>query len=295
MMWWTRPSAPGTCARDDDQRDDADRHVDVEDPAPGELLDEDAAEQRADDARHAEHRAEQALVAAALAGRDDVADDRLGADHQPAAAEALDGAEGDQLDHGVAEPRQDRADQEDHDGGLEEDLPAVLVAELAPQRRRHRRGEQVGGDDPGDVRRAREVGDDRRQRGRDDRLVERRQQHPEHQRADDDQDRPVAEPRQRAVVTTGSAAIAGSAVTAGSAAVRRDCGRNGCVVLGHELCFLSDVATTLRKEQSSGSPAASASQARSASWSSASAPPALAQKPIVARITPVATAASNAG
>ena len=31
-----------------------------------------------------------------------------------------------------------------------------------------------------------QVGDDRRQRGRDDRLVERRQEHPEHQRADDE-------------------------------------------------------------------------------------------------------------
>ena len=38
----------------------------------------------------AEDRAEAAHVAAALAGGDDVADDRLGADHQPAAAEALD-------------------------------------------------------------------------------------------------------------------------------------------------------------------------------------------------------------
>ena len=86
-------------AGDDRERDGADRDVDVEDPAPGELLDEDAAEQRADDARHAEDRPEQSLVAAAFAGRDDVADDRLGADHQAAAAEALDGPEGDELDH----------------------------------------------------------------------------------------------------------------------------------------------------------------------------------------------------
>jgi hypothetical protein len=47
--------------------------------------------------------------------------------------------------------------------------------------------EQVGDDDPGEVRRAVQVGDDRRQRRRDDRLIERRQEHPEHQRADDDQ------------------------------------------------------------------------------------------------------------
>ena len=90
---------PGNLDRDDDERDGADRDIDVEDPAPGELLDEDAAEQRSDDARDAEDGAEEPLVAAALAGRDDVADDRLGADHQPAAAETLDRPEGDQLDH----------------------------------------------------------------------------------------------------------------------------------------------------------------------------------------------------
>ena len=90
MTWWTRRRWPGTWLGHDGERDGADRDVDVEDPAPGELLDEDAAEQRSDDARHAEHGAEEPLVAAALAGRDDVADDRLRADHQPAAAEALD-------------------------------------------------------------------------------------------------------------------------------------------------------------------------------------------------------------
>ena len=86
--------------RDDDERDGADRKVDVEDPVPGELLDEEAAEQRTDDARDPEHRPEQSLVAAALAGRDDVSDDRLGADHQPAAPETLNGPERDQLGHG---------------------------------------------------------------------------------------------------------------------------------------------------------------------------------------------------
>ena len=180
-------------SRDDDQRDGADRQVDVEDPVPGELLDEDAAEQRADDARDAEDRAEEPLVATAFARRDDVADDRLRTDHQAAAAETLDGPERDQLGQGLAEPREGRAAQEDDDRRLEEELAPVLVAELAPQRRRDGRGEQVGDDDPGEVRRAVEVGDDRRQRGRDDRLVERRQEHPEHQRADDDQHAAVAE------------------------------------------------------------------------------------------------------
>ena len=74
---------------DDEERHGADRDVDVEDPPPRELLDKDSSEQWPDDAGHTEHRAEDALVAPPLSRRDDVPDDRLGADHQPAAAESL--------------------------------------------------------------------------------------------------------------------------------------------------------------------------------------------------------------
>ena len=67
---------PAEVARDLDRHhgegDDTDRDVDVEDPPPGQLLDEDAAEQRPDNAGHAEHRPEQALIAATFTGRDDV-------------------------------------------------------------------------------------------------------------------------------------------------------------------------------------------------------------------------------
>jgi hypothetical protein len=89
-------------------------------------------------------------------------------------------AEGDQLAHPLRDPAEGGADQEDHDRGLEHELPAVQVAELPVQRRGHRRGQQVGGHDPGQVLDPAEVADDRRQGGRDDRLVERRQQQHEH-------------------------------------------------------------------------------------------------------------------
>jgi hypothetical protein len=206
---------------DHDERNQPDRHVDVEDPAPGQVVDEHPAEQRAHNARHAEDGTEQAHVAAAFAGRDDVADDRLRADHQTTAAEALDRAERDELDHGVAEPGQNRAGEEDHDRGLEEDLPAVLVAELAPQRGRHGGCQQVRGDKPGDVRAAPEVTDDRRQRGRDDGLVQRREQHAEHQRADDEQDRAAAQTRQGAVTIARSACARGQRGAIPSRAHRR--------------------------------------------------------------------------
>jgi len=176
---------PGDGHGDDHERDGADRNVDVEDPAPGEVVDENATEQRADDARRAEDGPEQPLVAAPLAGRHDIADDRLGADEQAAPAEPLDRPEGDELGHRLAEPRQDGPDQEDDNRGLEEPLAAVLVAELAPQRRRGGRREQVCRHDPRKVGLVMQVGDDRRQGGGDDRLVERREEEPEQQCADD--------------------------------------------------------------------------------------------------------------
>jgi hypothetical protein len=83
--------------RGHDQGGQADRQVDVEDPAPARPVGQPAAEQRPGHRRDAEHGPEVALVAAALAGRDDVADDAEGDREQPAAADALQGPEEDQL------------------------------------------------------------------------------------------------------------------------------------------------------------------------------------------------------
>ncbi len=105
----------------DDDRDDRQRHVDVEDPAPV-GLGEVAADQRAGDRRDAEHRAEQALVAAALPGRDHVRDDRERQRHQTAGAEALDAPGDDQLGHVLRQAGQQRADQERAD--REQEAPA---------------------------------------------------------------------------------------------------------------------------------------------------------------------------
>ena len=170
---------------DHDQRDRSDRQVHVEDPAPGQVVDEEAAQQRADHGRHAEDGAEESLVAAALAGREDVADDRQRQHDQPAAAQALQGAERDQLGHVLADSAQHRADQEQHDRRLQQRLSAVQIAELAVQGPGHGRREQVGGHHPGQVRQAAEVAHDGGQRGRDDRLVERGQQQHQHQRRED--------------------------------------------------------------------------------------------------------------
>src|ERR671921_690180 len=58
-------------------------------PAEALVVGQVAADQRAGDGGQAEDRAERAEVLAALPGRDDVGDDRLRQDHQPAAAQAL--------------------------------------------------------------------------------------------------------------------------------------------------------------------------------------------------------------
>jgi len=116
-----------------DQGGDAQRQVDVEDPPPAQLVGEVAAEQRAAHARQREHRPEISLVAAPFAGGDEVADNRNGEHHQPAAAQSLQSPEGDQLAHVLRQAGQHRAGQEDGDRGLEGATPAVQVGQLAPQ------------------------------------------------------------------------------------------------------------------------------------------------------------------
>src|SRR5690606_23648816 len=170
--------------RDDGEGDDPDRHVDVEHPAPAQVFGEQSAEQRAEHAGGAEDRAEQALVAPAFAGRDEVADDRHGQHDQPAAAQPLQGAVADQLRHVLGRAAQHGAHQEDHDGDLEQLLAPVLVAQLAPQGGRGGRGQQIGGDHPGQVLQAAEVADDGGQRGGDDGLIECGEQQTEEQGTD---------------------------------------------------------------------------------------------------------------
>src|SRR5207244_441421 len=120
--------------------------------------------------------ADQALVAAAVPWGDDVPDRREREREEPAGAETLDRPEDDQLRHSPREAAERRADQEEADRDEEERTAAVDVPELPVQRHGHRRGEQVRREDPGVAREAAELADDLRQRGGDDRLVERREQ-----------------------------------------------------------------------------------------------------------------------
>jgi hypothetical protein len=157
------------------------RQVHVEDGAPGDMRRQEAADQRPGDARDTEDRAEQAGVAAALARRHDIANRRLSTHQEAAGAEPLDRAEHDQLGHRLRQSAERRADQEDDERRLQHDLAAVLVAELAVERRDDRRRQEVRGHHPRQVREPAEVADDRRQRCRDNRLVQRCEQQDQHQ------------------------------------------------------------------------------------------------------------------
>ena len=93
-----------------------------------------------------------------------------------------------------------RAEEEDDDREQEEVLAPVDVAELPVERHGDRRREHVRGEDPRVLRDPAEVGDDPRQRGRDDRLVERREQQRHHQPRVDREDPADREVGSRAAV-----------------------------------------------------------------------------------------------
>ena len=152
------------------------------------MLGEEAAEQRTRHVGDAEDDAEVAHVLAPLPGRHDVAHDGLGPDHQPAGPDPLDRPEGDELGHGLGQPGQHGADQEDHDGQLEERFAAVEVAQLSPQRRGDAGGQQVGRHHPRQVVEPVQVAGDGGECRRHDGLVEGGQGHPHHESAEDHQD-----------------------------------------------------------------------------------------------------------
>ena len=181
-------------AHHEQQRRGADRHVHEEDPAPpGDAEDralpgQEAADHGTEDARRAEDGEEVALVPRALARRDDVADDRERQREQPARSEALHGPERRQLPHRLGEPAQRRPDHEHRDGRDEEGAPAVEVGELAVERGADRGRHEVRRRGPGLHRQALQVVGDGADRGRDDRLVQRGEEHARHEAGEDRED-----------------------------------------------------------------------------------------------------------
>jgi hypothetical protein len=164
---------------DDNERNHRNRQVEIERPSPAEEVDEQSADERTDDAAHREDRALVAEPPAELPRRHDVGDDRHRQRAQPARADALDEPEHEELVDRLCDPAQHGADREDRDRGIEEPLAAIQVAELAHERQRSHLPDEVRGHDPRDARQPTQVVGDARQRGGDDRAVDRAQDHPE--------------------------------------------------------------------------------------------------------------------
>ena len=168
----------------DRQRRKPHRNVDPEDDRPMQMVGDQAAEQRAAAAGGGVGRGEVAVIAAALLGRDQIGEHDHAHGRQPAAAEAVQDAAQDQHQH----VRRQRADQRAGHIGQDRDAqrePAPMdVRDLAVERDDRGRCQQIGGDQPGQVVHVAEIAPDRRQRRRQNGLVERaherRQQHAEH-------------------------------------------------------------------------------------------------------------------
>ena len=172
-----------------DERDRAHRQVDPEDERPVHAVGEHAAQHRADDARDHEHDRRIALIARPLARRHQVGDDGLGDRQDAAAADALQRARRDQRPHGGRQRAGDRTEDEDAHAGQQDAAAAVDVGQLAEQRRHRRRAQEIGRDHPGQALDVAEMNPDGRQGRGDDGLLQRAQEHGEHDAGDDLVDR----------------------------------------------------------------------------------------------------------
>ena len=173
------------------------RQVDPEDHRPVQRLGDHAAEHRPEQRRGHEDGGDIDLVFAALLGRHHVGDDGLRQRDQPAAAEPLDEARQHEQPERRRERAGDRADDEDDDAREQRHPPPMDVGELAVERRHGGGGEQIGRHHPGQMRHVAELAPDRRHGGGDDGLVQRRQEHGEHDAEDDGADIRMGKGRDR--------------------------------------------------------------------------------------------------
>ena len=149
--------------------ENADRHVDPEDPAPMKIGGDEAAERRtrdrADQRRHGEigHRADE------IALRDGAQQHQPSDRHHHRSAQPLEHARGDEGRKRRRGAAQDRAEGEDDDRAAEHRARAEAVRDPAGGGNEHRERQHVGGErELEDDRILMQVERDRRQRGRND-------------------------------------------------------------------------------------------------------------------------------
>ena len=165
--------------------EDSHRYVDPEDERPVHVLSNGAAKHGSCDTGHDPRGAHVGLVSSALARRDHVGDGRLGQRHDPAPADALQRSACDEDRHVGGRCTQGRTSDEEANRQQHHTAAPVNVGELAVERRHHRRRQQIGNDDPGQILEIAELAADGGQGGSDDGLIERREKHPEHQAVED--------------------------------------------------------------------------------------------------------------
>ena len=139
-------------ARREERRDDADRHVDPQDPFPAEVLGQDAAEQHAGGAAGARDRAPDAqrLVALGALG-ERVRDHRQRRGRQQRGAEALQRARGDELRLTRRQAAEQRREREQDEPDHEEPAAAEQVGHPAAEEQKAAERQGVGVGDPGEV------------------------------------------------------------------------------------------------------------------------------------------------
>ena len=134
---------------DQKQRDQSHRHVDQEDPVPGIVVGDPAAERRPDHRRDHDRDAVDRKGLAALFGRKRVGEDRLLAGRHAAAAEALQDAEQHQRLQIPGEAAQQRGEREGRDADHVEALAADHRRQPARDRQHDGVGDEIAGDDVG--------------------------------------------------------------------------------------------------------------------------------------------------
>ncbi|GBD19156.1 hypothetical protein HRbin27_01660 [bacterium HR27] len=155
-----------------EQRQQADRHIDIENPAPAPVISDPPAEARSNDRAETEDGGKQPLPLPALGRREQIADDRDRDREERTAAETLQGTEQDELGHRLRHAGQCRANEEDDHAEQEERSPPVDIRKLAVERDSHRRCQHVRSEDPGIVFETLQLRDDARHGRANDRLVE---------------------------------------------------------------------------------------------------------------------------
>ncbi len=136
-------------ARHHHQREDADGNVEVEDPAPGVVVGDPAAEGGADDGRDDDAESVGGHRLAVFLLREGLQQDGLGEGLQTASGEPLQDAEDDELGETAGHAAEQGSNGESGDTGQQHSAASEVAGQPPGHGQDDGVGDQVGGDDPG--------------------------------------------------------------------------------------------------------------------------------------------------